>query len=115
MNATTKIVAAVLAQYPRNWVGDAAPVDATHAAAMLAKRGIELVGAPVSECADLWSAFLSTRAALAPTTEGSLAEALLVAASNAADAANNEISVDHADERSSDMLLAALVRAAVRL
>lgn len=113
MNATTKIVAAVLALYPRNWTSDAASLDATHAAALLAKRGIELVGAPEGERAGLWAAFLSTWAAI-PPAPGSLAEALLVAASNAADAARGEISVAHADERSEETLLAALARAAVR-
>ena len=111
MNATTKIVAAILARYPRGWTVNAAPVNATHAAALLAKRGIELVGAPEGERAGLWSAFLSTRAALAPAPEGSLAEALFLAASNAADAASGEISVTHADERSEETLIAALVAA----
>lgn len=113
MNATTKIVNAVLARYCRIWTGEDAPVNATHAAALLAKRGIELVGAPESERAGLWAAFLSTRAALAPAPVGSLAEALLLAASNAADAASGETFVAHADERSADALLAALVLAAV--
>lgn len=113
MNSTTKIVAAILALYPRNWVSNIAPLDATHAAALLAKRGIELVGAPEWERAALWVVFLSTRAALSPAP-GSLAEALLLAASNAADAASGEISVARADERSEETLLAALARAAVR-
>ena len=113
MNATTKIVVAVLARFPRRWLSNAAPVNATHAAALLAKRGIELVGAPESERAGLWAVFLLTRGALAPAPVGSLAEALLLAASNATDAASGEISVAHADERSEEALLAALVLAAV--
>ncbi len=112
MNATTKIVLAILARYHGIWTGDAAPVNATHAAALLAKRGVDLIGAPESERAGLWTIFLSTRAALAPAP-GSLAFALFIAASNAADAASGEISVAHADERSEETLLAALVRAAV--
>ncbi len=112
MNATTKIVLAILARYHGIWTGDAAPVNATHAAALLAKRGVDLIGAPESERAGLWAIFLSTRAALTPAP-GSLAEALLVAASNAADAACGEITVEYADERSEETLLAALVLAAV--